>query len=181
MNRLKYNFIYFTNEIYVTAYEDTLRKSLEPYTEDFHTMPGLLVPESRKIIESMITEIFDNSFSPLLFIGAGLNGYWANWFANSFLSPRILFNPLDRPFDFFQQVGDESNCEWSRYFVEFIENPYNLPGLILWNSPFNHCEEFSSMFQTIEINDGNCFDLKEESLPKRLMLSFIADLEKEIL
>lgn len=177
---MTYNVIYFTSEVFMNFRERNLLHFTGDFAENFVTFPGLLVPESAEKMESTIQEVSEKNDDPLLFIGIGMNGYWANWFANRFLSPRILFNPILNPGDFFTGVGDITEAKRVKFFDEKLNTAHGVPGLVLYTSAFySGISTVASMFQTEEFStQDKLFDFSKNSPVCRVITNFINDLER---
>lgn len=174
-----YNVIYFTSEVFMNSRERDLLNFMGDFAENFVTFPGLLVPENGEEIESTIQEIFEKNDDPLLFVGIGMNGYWANWFANRFLSPRILFNPIMNPADFFIGVGDPTEAKRVKSFEDKLHTAHGVPGLILHSPVFSSgMSKVASMFQTEEFTQDQLFNFSKNSSVCLVITNFINDLDR---
>jgi hypothetical protein len=172
-----YNVIYFTSEVFMNPQERNLFHFLGNFAENFVTFPGLLVPENGEEMESTISEIYEKNDDSLLFVGIGMNGYWANWFANRFLSPRILFNPILNPADFFTGVGDRLEAERVKSFDEKLNTSPGVPGLILCSPIFSSAaSKVASVFQVEEFAPDQLYNFSKNSSVCRVIANFINDL-----
>ena len=160
--------------------ERDLLNFMGDFAENFVTFPGLLVPESGEEMELTIQEVYEKSEDPLLFVGIGMNGYWANWFANRFLSPRILFNPILNPADFFTGVGDLTEANRVKFFDEKLHTAHGVPGLILYSSEFyDQISTLGRFFRTEEFpSQDKLFNFSKNSSVCRVITNFINDLER---
>jgi len=173
---MKYKAIYFTPSLFFNPPETDLVNLLTPFIDSFISYPGLLVPERRYEIEAGLEHIQEFTDCNFLFLGFGLHGFWANYFANQLLAPRILFDPIENPYEFFLRCDNITESKWVKDFDEDLDSPSGVPGLIFFSSDTNYSKELHQSYQIETINNG--WDFSPNSCVAKTIVAFINDLER---
>jgi hypothetical protein len=178
-NMDKYNLMYFTSDYNQNILDQSILTFFRPFVNRYMVLPGLLVPESHDQLLGIIQSVHEEQEDPLLFVGVGMEGYWANCFANRFLSPRVLFNPILNPVKFFQHIGAEREATKNQKFTDDLYVSHGVPGLILkdeyaWDIPF----ELTLLFQVETVSNRGLFDFSKNSKVTRIISDFMNDLDR---
>ena len=161
---MKFTLVYFTHEIFRSPISQRLLGYLSKHAETFVTFPALIAGEIEDQIEINLQELEEKSDNPFLFVGVGHTSYWTNYFANRFLSPRILIEP-------FITVDSEKD------FVVF----HGVPGLVIHTSDSvagQYPKLLSAMYQMNEVSVDDIFDFSEGSPVPKIIDEFVDDLSR---